>query len=248
MLAALSVLIELQALDSALDAAHKRLADFPAAEKLSTEHVATATAALEAARTAFNNSAAARKLVEKDVAGVDLRLARFEEHKAAVKTNEQFHALQHEMEMGKQEKAELEERVLVLMLEADELAAGVKEAEGRLATANKAMTAMTAEHAKDRDVLDAEIARLQAERAAKTPGVDKPTLAKYEQLLKGRRGVAIAEMTGGRCTACHMGLRPAVQAQVKRNDALNTCESCQRILYFVPPPPAEAPPAPEAGQ
>ena len=249
MLLALTVLIELQALDSALEAARKRLADFPAAEKSSTQQVAAATAALNAAKAVLSDSAAARKLVEKDVAGVDSRMARFEEHKAAVKTNEQFHALQHEMEMGKAEKGELEERILVIMMEADELTTKVKEAEAVLATANKALAAMQAEHAQERGVLEADIARLLAERATKTPGVDKTALAKYELLLKGRRGVAISAMVDGRCTACHMGLRPAVQAQVKKNGAFNTCESCQRLLYFVPPPPAEdAPPTPDVPQ
>lgn len=240
MLASLAVLIELQALDSALEAARKRLADFPAAEKMSSQQVASATAALDAAKAAFNDSTAARKLIEKDVAGVDTRMARFEEHKAAVKTNEQFHALQHEMEMGKQEKATLEERVLELMMDGDALAAAVKAAEAVLAGANKALAAMQAEHAKDRAVLEAEIAALLATRESKTPGVDKATLAKYESLLKGRRGIAIAPMLNGGCTACHMGLRPAVQAQVKRNDALYTCENCQRLLYFVPLTAADA--------
>ena len=78
MLPALSVLIELQALDSALDAARKRLADFPAAEKQSSQQVASATAALDAAKTTLNDSNAARKLIETDVAAVDERLARFE--------------------------------------------------------------------------------------------------------------------------------------------------------------------------
>jgi hypothetical protein len=245
MLPALTVLIELQALDSALESARKRLADFPAAEKTSTQRVATATTALDAAKTTFNDSTAARKMVEKDVAGVDARMTRFEEHKAAVKTNEQFHALQHEMEMGKQEKAELEERVLVLMMEADTLADAVKAAERVLADANKALNAMKAAHAKDRAVLDADIEKLLAERASKTPGVDKATLTKYETLLKGRKGIAIAPMVNGGCTACHMGLRPAVQAAVKRNDALNTCENCQRLLYFVPPAAGPAPAAAE---
>ena len=244
MLPALTVLIELQALDSALESARKRLADFPAAEKQSAQQVAAATAALDVAKTAFSDSTAARKLVEKDVAGVDARMARFEEHKAAVKTNEQFHALQHELEMGKQEKSELEERILVLMMEADEVAATVKHAEGVLAAANKTLTAMQAEHAKERGVLEANITALLAERATTAPGVDKATLAKYETLLKGRKGIAIAPMVNGGCTACHMGLRPAVQSQVKRNDAITTCENCQRILYFVPPAAADDTPPP----
>lgn len=248
MLPALSVLIELQALDSALDAARKRLADFPAAEKQSSQQVATATAALDAARTALNDSNAARRLIEKDVAAVDARLARFEEHKAAVKTNEQFHALQHEMEMGKTEKLALEERELVLMMEADVLAAAVKAAEAVLADANKALAAMKAEHAKERTALEAEIATLVADRNSKTVGLDKAALAKYEQILKARKGIAITRMVSGLCTACHVRLRPNVEAIVKRNDALNTCDSCQRLLYFVPPTADEVATAPTGKQ
>lgn len=235
MLPALSVLIELQALDSALDAARKKLADFPAAEKLSSQHVAAAAASLDKAKAALSESNAARKLIEKDIAGVDTRMARFEEHKASVKTNEQFHALQHEMEMGKVEKAELEERVIVLMMDADGLTDNVKAAEAVMAAANKELGDIKAAHAKDRTVLEAEIARLSAERAGKVPGVDKPTLAKYEQLLKGRKGIAVARLVKELCTACNMGQRPVMTTQIRRNDSIVTCESCQRILYFIPP-------------
>ncbi len=51
----------------------------------------------DAAKAAANESAAARKLVEKDVAAIDTRLSKFEDHKAAVKTNDEFHALQREV-------------------------------------------------------------------------------------------------------------------------------------------------------
>jgi len=241
MLPALSVLIELQALDSAIDAARKRLAEFPTLEKAGTQTVASMTAALDAAKTAFNDAAVARKLKEKDVAAIDTRLARFEDHKAAVKTNDEFHALQREVAAGQQEKATLEEQVLVMMMEADTLAATVKNAEAALATAKKELDAMKAAHAAERTVLDKTIAGLVAERTAKAPGLDKPTFAKYEQLLKGRRGVAIARIEGELCTACNMKMRPAVAASVRKNEALLTCDNCQRILYYIAPPPAAAP-------
>lgn len=244
MLPALSVLIELQALDSAIDAARKRLAELPTLEKAGAQQVAAATASLDAARSAFNDSAAARKLVEKDVAAIDTRLARFEEHKASVKTNDEFHALQREVATGQQEKGVLEEQVLVLMMEADTLAARVKEAEGVLAAAKKDLDTMKAAHATERAGLDDKVAGLVAERTAKAAGVDKPTFAKYEQLLKGRRGVAVARMEGELCTACHVKMRPAVAVQVRRNDTLIACDSCQRLLYFVAPAPAADAPAP----
>lgn len=241
MLPALSVLIDLQALDSAIDAARRRLAEFPVAEKAANDAVAAATAGLASARQTLAEATAARKLVEKDIAAVDTRLARFEEHKAAVKTNEQFHALQHEMAVGQDEKSTLELRAIEMMVAADQLAADVTAAEGRLADANGALAALRAAHAAEKGVLEAEIARLQTERAAKAPGVDKPTFARYEQVLKNRKGLAVAEMVKGHCTACHMGLRPAVESQIKRNEAIVQCDSCQRILFFVPPPAAAEP-------
>lgn len=243
MLPALSVLIDLQALDSAIDAARRRLAEFPVAEKAAADAVAAATAGLNGAKQTLAEATAARKLVEKDIAAVDTRLARFEEHKAAVKTNEQFHALQHEMAMGQEEKSALEGRAIEMLVAADGLMADVTAAEGRLAEANAALAALRAAHAAEKGVLEAEIARLRAERAAKAPGVDKPTFARYEQILKNRKGLAVAEMVKGHCTACHMSLRPAVEGQIKRNEAIVQCDSCQRILYFIPPPPAAEPDA-----
>jgi len=242
MLPALEVLIQMQSLDSAIDAAKKRLAEIPALEKTGTQQVAVATAALEAAKTAANDSAAARKLVEKDVATIDARLAKFEDHKAAVKTNDEFHALQKEMAVSKEQKDVLEEKVLEFMMQADTLAAGVKTAEGGLAAAKKELDAMKAKHATEKAALEADVPALVAERTKTSAGLDKPTFAKYERLLKGRRGVAIARMEGELCTACHIAMRPAVAAKVRKNEEILTCDNCQRILYYVPPA------APDAAQ
>jgi predicted nucleic acid-binding Zn-ribbon protein len=238
MLPALSVLVELQALDSAIDAARKRLAEIPALEKAASQGVTSATAALDKAKGAAAESAAARKLVEKDVATIDQRLAKFEDHKAAVKTNDEFHALQREVAVSQEQKGVLEEKILEYMMDADTLAVKVKDAEGVLAGAKKELEAMLAVHATEKTTLEAKVAALAAERAQVAAGLDKPTFAKYEQLLKGRRGVAIARMEGELCTACHIAMRPAVAAKVRKNEELLTCDNCQRILYYVPPAPA----------
>ena len=243
MLPALSVLIELQALDSQIDAARKRLAEIPALEKSGSQQVAAATTALDAAKAAANESAAARKLVEKDVAAIDQRLSKFEDHKAAVKTNEEFHALQREVAASQEQKGALEEKVLEFMMEADTLAARVKDAEGVVAGAKKALDAMRGTHAAEKTALEAKVAELVAERTKVAAGLDKPTFTKYEQLLKGRRGVAIARIEGELCTACHIAMRPAVAARVRKNEELLTCDNCQRILYYVPPPAAPEPAA-----
>ncbi|HEX5216501.1 MAG TPA: C4-type zinc ribbon domain-containing protein [Vicinamibacterales bacterium] len=235
MLQALTSLIALQTLDSAADAARRRLSEFPAAEQALAAKVAAVAAEVEAAKTAAAANHTARRALEKDVAAVDARLAKFDDHKAAVKTNHEYTALLHEISTAKTDKDALEEKILVLMDEADGLAAAVKSAESALAAIKKEGDAARAAMARERGGLDAELARLAGERAREASAVEAPVLAKYEQLLKGRRGIAVARMDGELCTACHVRLRPHVTQQVRRNDAIVQCDSCQRILYFTAP-------------
>jgi predicted nucleic acid-binding Zn-ribbon protein len=245
---ALQSLIAVQELDTAADAARRRLAELPAAEKQLDQQIAAATAALEQARGRLADNVQARRELEKQVAVVDGRLARFDDHKAAVKTNQEFTALLHEIEVARGGKDELETQILALLEEADQLTAAVTDAEGVLAAtrreADQARKALGAERA----ALEAEVARLSGERSAQTAGIDAALLAKYEQLLKQRRMVAVAPMKGDMCGACNVRLRPAVSQNVRRAVELVQCDSCQRILYPLPTadPGADAP-APAAG-
>ena len=55
----------------------------------------------------------------------------------------------------------------------------------------------------------------------------------------------MAEARSGICTICHVRLRPQVFNTVLKNESIQQCDSCNRILYFIP---AQAPKAPEAPQ
>ena len=79
----LSALIALQALDSAAEALRKRLADMPAAEQALSAAVSAARASVEAEKARIQENTLARRALEKDIAGVDTRLARFDDLQAA---------------------------------------------------------------------------------------------------------------------------------------------------------------------
>jgi hypothetical protein len=225
----------LQALDSAADAARKRIAELPAAEQAIAAHLAASKAAGEAVKARIQQNADGRRTLEKDIAAVDTRLARFDDHKAAVKTNHEYTALLHEISGAKAEKDAIEERLLILMDEADGLAREGKASDAAFKDEQaKAQTAL-ASLGEERRSFDADLARLAKERAAAAAGVDARTLALYEQLLKGRRGVAMARVEGELCSVCHVRQRPHVLQQVRRNDSIVQCESCQRIMYIIAP-------------
>src|SRR5262245_47563880 len=98
---ALQSLIALQALDTAADAARKRLSERPVAEAEIERRVAGAAAAVDALKARLQENQNGHRALEKDVAVVDTRLARFEDHKAAVKTNQEYTALLHEIATAK---------------------------------------------------------------------------------------------------------------------------------------------------
>jgi predicted nucleic acid-binding Zn-ribbon protein len=81
------------------------------------------------------------------------------------------------------------------------------------------------------------------EQRAKVIAAMEPRLvALFEQVARARKGIAICIATrDGLCSACHVRLRPQVFQEVRRNDAIIQCFSCNRILYYVPPPPPVEP-------
>lgn len=232
---ALASLVELQKLDSAADVARKRLAELPAAEQALAASLSAAEQAVSGVKARIQENQQNRRALEKDVSMVDSRLARFDDHKAAVKTNQEYTALLHEIETARADKDGIEEKILVLMEDADTLAADLKAAEAALAGEKRDADQARGRLGEERKALDAELARLAAARTGAAAGTDARVLALYEQLIKGRRGLAVARMTGEICTACHVRLRPHVTQMIRRNEDIVQCESCQRILYFEPP-------------
>ena len=66
--------------------------------------------------------------------------------------------------------------------------------------------------------------------------MDPKVLAIFDLVAKRRNGLAVAEAREGICTICHVRLRPQIFNTVRRNEEIIQCDSCNRILFFVPQP------------
>lgn len=226
--------IELQRLDSLVHDAQRRVADEPDRLRALDARLDTATQHLTAAKERLAQNQAARREVEKEVAVHQGRLSKFRDQLMAVKTNIEYQAMQKEIAFAQTEVKTLEDTILERMLEGDELTAAVKLAESELAVAHKTVEADKRTLAAEVNDLKRTIEALSAERAAVVSQLDPSVLATF-QLVSGRRnGIAVAEARDGICTICHVRLRPQVFNTVRRNEQILQCDSCQRILYFVP--------------
>jgi uncharacterized protein len=234
MLPDLERLIALQKLDTTAEAARRTLAEEPERERAFEARLEEARQRGAAAKAHLAENQNARRAIEKDVAVHQGRLSKFREQAMAVKTNIEYHAIQKEISFAQTEIKALEDRILEGMLEADELTAALKKADSELAAEQKAIEAarraMTAEHAE----LNASLERIVGERAELVAATDPALVATYEQVLRRRNGIAVAEAVDGICTICHVRLRPQVFNTVLRNDRIMQCDTCQRFLYFVP--------------
>src|SRR3954466_1128205 len=134
-------IIVLQRLDSAAQAAERRLAEEADREKVLEARLAVAREAVATAKERLAVSQAARREDEKTVALHQGRLSKFREQAMAVKTNVEYHAIQHEIAHAQAEIKKHEDAMLERMLEADDLTAAAKKAESELAAEQKAIDA-----------------------------------------------------------------------------------------------------------
>ena len=231
-------LIDLQRLETTIADARARIAAHPQRLADADARLAAATQALDAVRQRLKDNQAARSEAEKHVALYQGRLAKFKDQQGAVKTNREYQALGHEIETAMQELGAVEEKVLERMMEADAIAAEVKAAEASFAAQKKDIDAERKALGDELATVEQALDQATAARAALVGSLEPRLVQTFEQVAKVRKGVAVTTATrDGLCSVCHVRLRPQVFQRIRQNDEIVQCDSCQRILYYVPPPP-----------
>jgi hypothetical protein len=234
-------LIGLQQLDSTIDDARRRMAAYPERLADADRRLSEARQRVELAKGRLKENHESRRALEKDAAVFQARVSKFKDQLSAVKTNREYQAIQHETETALRDVSAVEERVLERMMEADVIAADIQEAEAVLAGQEKDVAAEKAALATELVVEEASLAKASQARKVLLDHMEPRLLALFEQVSRVRKGIAICSATrDGLCSVCHVRLRPQVFQQVRQNDGIVQCDTCQRILYYIPPPaPAE---------
>lgn len=227
-------LIHLQQLDLTAERQRRRVADIPVLQSALDARLAERTATVEAVKARIAACQAARRDIEKDLAAVQGRLSKYKNQLMEVKTNKEYQAMQKEMSTAEAEIGEQETRMLERMEESDNLAL-------ELAAAEAALKSEQGEIVRERQALDAErgeaaraLEGTVAERDRVAALISREAMAIFTRVAHGRKGLAVAEARDGLCTVCHVRLRPQVFNEVRRNAGIVQCDSCTRILHFVP--------------
>ena len=231
-------LIALQRLETQIADARAAIAAHPQKLAEADAQLAAATHVLDEAKNRLKDNQEARRALDKDVALYQGRLSKFRDQQSAVKTNKEYQALGHEIETAQHDLGAVEMKVIERMVEADTIAADVKQAEAAFAARRKEIDAQKKQMADELAAVEASLTTATEQRAALLAQMEPRLVTTFEQVARVRKGIAVTVATrDGLCSVCHVRLRPQVFQQVRHNDAIIQCDSCQRILYYVPPPP-----------
>jgi predicted nucleic acid-binding Zn-ribbon protein len=177
-----------------------------------------------------------RRRQESDVKDQQAKIERTRKHMDLATTTVQVTAFEHEIafakaEIGKLEDAEIESMERSEGLDAQKLLADEAVTDAT-ATLERERVRAAETIASDKTLL----AAVEEKRVAVRAEIGESALATYDRIAKAK-GTAVAEALNQKCMACQMMVRPQRWNDLRdrgNDDAMMTCESCGRLLYYDP--------------
>jgi predicted nucleic acid-binding Zn-ribbon protein len=233
MLPDIDKLLELQMADKEIRRLREEVAALPRRTAVIEQKLAGTKAQLEKARAAAKADETNRKSFEANIKDLQGKISKYRDQSLDVKTNEQYKALQHEIQFAEQEIRLNEDRILDVMVNVDARDKQVKAAEADLKAETAAIEKEKEEARKVTAEDEKKLAEWNSKRDGLRQGVSEDVLRQYDRVAKFR-GTGLAEVRDQKCMGCQVKLRPQTYNEVRNGERVMACESCQRIYYFNP--------------
>lgn len=236
---AIPQLIELQRVDHQIAALQAEMDSYPKRVQNADLKLTSARAAVAAAKEAHTNALKERKKFELDVDQWKERARKYRDQSGAVKTNEAYKALLHEIANAEAEVAKAEDRQLEVMMSGEEFERRVRHTEADLKEADKSIEAERQHIKAEQTETKKKLQVLQAERERTIAPVPEDLRELYARIAKRHNGTAMAEARNDQCRGCGMRVLPHILQEIRQenNEELYRCEMCGLILYSLEPIP-----------
>jgi uncharacterized protein len=229
-------LIDLQRVDSRMAALKAEVAALPAEVRKIEAKLAGSKARVESVQASMKADETARRKYESEIQDQQQKISKYRDQSLNVKTNQEYKALLSEIEHAEVEIRKLEDKILDIMVTADARKETLQQAQAALKS-DTAEIEREKEHARQQTAEDEkELAELSQLRQQLRANISEDTLRHYDRVFKLRRSALSAVHEDQMCSVCRVILRPQLFQDVMCGEQTITCDSCQRILYYVPPP------------
>ncbi len=177
----------------------------------------------------------ARNELVTDVRGMMQQLDHSREKLNRSRTERESNAAQRELEELRKLVRDREEDINKLTAEGDAVRAQIEAGEAEAAKVQAELGSTEG----DINSKVAEVERQRELKAGARGAIVKrlpPVLYRRYETLRTKKPCPISQTTDGTCSACHMALPPQLFHRLRREPMIEQCPSCQRLIYFVPPP------------
>lgn len=232
MLKDLSLFIELQELDIKIE--KNRVEE----KKLSSQRERERKRALELEENLLEKKEILKRIQierrdkEKNIEEINSLMAKHEEEKYKIKSNEEFVALEKEISQGEEEKNKAEDILLELMEKDESLSEELPALEKESKQANKNYQQKDHILRTNLDSTIEQLKHLEINRKKNISQLNSALFQRYEQLQKTRENPVVVSISNGICDGCNVKVPPSLMARVRRREEIVYCENCTRILYM----------------
>jgi predicted nucleic acid-binding Zn-ribbon protein len=229
-------LLELQAIDSAIDRLEGRRRALEAGDAL-----ADARARADAAENAYGELRLRLDVFDRDASRFEHEIDSISQKAAAeerrlfdgsIANAKELESLQREVENLRKRKADREDELLILMEQREEVERSAAQSQREATELRRVADDATGDATEELARVAAELTERRAEREAVVPSIDPELLELYEDLRRQKKGVGAAALTDGVCQGCHEQLSAVEVDKLKRVDGVPRCEHCRRILIL----------------
>ncbi len=160
-----------------------------------------------------------------------LELEHFQKQKSMVTNEREFTAVISEIDYATKELDTRKTRHDELDTMIRELGEDIESRQQARPEEESAQREITESWETTKEDLKLKVQKLALDAGAEEEKLSPKSRALFHRLLKSKKGIAIAAVADGSCSACHFKLRPHLMQRVWRCEEIITCEFCHRVLF-----------------
>lgn len=224
-------LIALQDLELNITGLQKQVSEIPEKIQIHENDLARIRSEYDREVERLKEFANQRRTFEGEVEMLQTKLSRLKDQLMTVKTNKEYTAMLHEIQMAEDQIRSEEDKILDIMEKTEDMESYLRKAEQEMQKKASEIQEEIRKAEESVPRIEAELVALRKEKDSMESSIEADLLARYRRIAKACKGVALAEARDELCSACHVRIRPQMYAELIRTDAIYSCDSCSRILF-----------------